>query len=430
MIVGKMLKSKFIKNTGWIIGQQIIHMVLSLVVGMITARFLGPSNYGIINYVSSFVTLFSSIATLGMDSVIVKELIDSPNDEGEILGSCILLRCISGLLCSITVVLIVTVLNPTEKDILIVSVLYSISLIFRAFELLDYWFQRYLKSKYTSIAKTLAYIVVSGYQIVLLVNRSSVKWFAFAFSLEYIVLALILYFFYNKQGNAKLTANIKRGLNILRGSYHFIISGLMVSLYGQMDKMMLKSMIDSTAVGLYSTASYICTMWIFIPTAIINSARSIIMSERKGNKDKYLLRLEQLYSGIIWLCVFVSVFVSIFGPFIIHVLYGEQYVDANKALKVLIWSETFSMIGTARGIWIVSEGKNKYVKYYLFCGVIVNALLNYLLIPSLSITGAAFATLVTQIVTAIVAPLLFKETRIHTKYVAEGFICKWYFDKR
>ena len=424
-MINRLLKSKFIKNTGWIIGQQIVHMILSLIVGMLSARYLGPANYGVINYVSSFVTLFSSIATLGMDSVVVKELIDRPDEEGTVLGSGIFLRAVSGFLSSIAVVLIVFVLNPGETETIIVAVLYSICLVFRSYELLDCWFQRHLASKYTSIAKTLAYTAVSAYQIVLLMSARSVEWFAFATSLDYIILALILFLFYRKQGKDSLKVDLKSGFGTLKNSYHFIISGLMVSLYGQMDKMMLKSMVDSTAVGLYSTASYICTMWIFIPTAIINSARPIIMSEKKKSEESYLYRLEQLYSGIIWISIFVSLVVSIFGSLIIHILYGDQYVGAIDALKVLIWCETFSMIGTARGVWIVSESKNKYVKYYLIYGVIVNAILNYVLIPRIGIVGAAIATLVTQFVTSIIAPLFYKETRIHTKYVLEAFVLKW-----
>ena len=105
-------------------------------------------------------------------------------------------------------------------------------------------------------------------------------------------------------------------------------------------------------------------------------------------------------------------------------MYGAEYSGASSALKVLIWSEVFSMIGVARGIWIVSENKNKYVKYYLFYGVIVNVVLNWFLIPKLGIVGAGVATLITQIVTSLIAPLLFKETRIHTKYVLEAFFCK------
>lgn len=424
-MIRKMLKNRFLTNTSWIIGQQIIHLLLSLVVNVLSARYLGPSNFGLINYVASFVAMFSSIATLGMDGVVIKKMVETPNKEGEILGSCIVYRAIAGLFSAISVIFLVAFTNIGDKEIIWVAILYSLSLIFRCFELLDCWFQKMLQSKYTSIAKTLSYIVVCAYKIFLLATGQNVVWFALANSLDYFLIAIVLIFFYLRKKNQCLSVKMYTGFDVLKSSYHFVISGLMVALYNQMDKIMLKSIVDSEAVGLYSTASSICAMWIFVPTAIINSARPIIMEAKKRSEEEYLLKLKQLYSAIIWICITASGMISILGEFIIHILYGAAYAGAVNALRVLIWCETFSMIGTARGIWIISENKNKYVKYYLACGVVVNLILNYLLIPIIGITGASVATLITQIVTSMIAPVLFKGTRIHTKYVLQSFALTW-----
>ena len=96
-----------------------------------------------------------------------------------------------------------------------------------------------------------------------------------------------------------------------------------------------------------------------------------------------------------------------------------------KVLKIAIWCEVFSVIGTARGIWILAEEKNKFVKYYLAIGVVVNLVLNMVMIPFCGIEGAALATLLTQITTSMIAPLFFKSTRIHTKLVCEALCFSW-----
>ena len=426
-----LLKNRFVANTNWVVLQQICQLILSLFVGVFTARYLGPSNYGIINYAASFLSLFTSVCSLGMDSVIIKNMIDEPEREGELLGSCIVFRVISGILSSISAAVFVIILNPGETETIIVCAIYSLSLILKAPEILGCWFQRYLKSKYVSIARTIAYILVSAYKIFLLVTQQSLIWFAFSILLEHFLLSGVEVVFYFKLNAQKLSVNFRTGFDVLKNSYHFILSGLMVAIYGHMDKLMLKEMIDTTSVGLYSIASAICTMWIFVPTAIIGSARPIIMEYKKsGNNDMYYYRLKQLYSAVIWLCVFVSAIISIFGSLAIDILYGEAYLDAAPTLKILIWSEVFSMIGTARGVWVVSEGKQKYVKYYLFYGVVVNLVLNWILIPKMGIAGAALATLVTQITTSLIAPLFYRETRIHTKYVFESFLFTWYFRRK
>ena len=427
----KFLKNKEIKNAGWIIGERVIQTVLSLVIGIISARYLGPGNYGALNYTASLVTFFSSLALLGMDGVIIKKMISDPDNEGNYLGGCMLLRLFSSVISTGIIVLLVMLLNPDDKTKIVLAFLQSFQLIFQSVNILDSWFQRYLKSKYISICKIIAFITMSAYRITLILTSKSIEWFAFSNSLSYLIIAVFLLFFYYKIRGPKINFSTKMGFCVLKDSYHYILSGLMVALYSQMDKIMIGKMLSDFDVGLYATATAICGMWIFIPTAVINSFRPTIMELRQaGNMKLYNLRLRQLYSAIIWLCISVSLFVCLFAPLIIKILYGEEYMGAIGALRIGIWFETFSMIGTARGIWILSENKNKYIKYYLAIGVIVNFVFNLLLIPQIGINGAAYATLITQVVTSLISPMLFKATREHTKIVFEAFFFKWYFERK
>lgn len=423
--------NKEIKNAGWIIGEQIFQMAISLIVGVLTARYLGPSNYGALNYTASFVTFALSVATLGMEGVVIKKMIVRPDDEGVYLGSCMLFRLLSSVLSSIAIFIIVAALNPEDHLKWMLVFLQSFQLIFRSIQILDSWFQRHLKSRYVSIGKMVACLIVSGYKVFLLVTQKSIIWFAFSNSLTDIVIAIMLYIFYRSEHGQKLKIDKAKGIEVLSESYHFILSGLMSATYSQMDRIMIGSMMSDYDVGLYTTATAICGMWLFVPNAIINSFRPKILELKKeGNEERYERRLEQLYSFIIWLCIFVSIAVCVLGNFVIRILYGEEYIGAGPTLRIAIWYETFAMIGTARGIWILCEDKNKYVKYYLGIGAAVNLVLNYVMIPIWGINGAAVATLITQIVTSLIAPMMFKETRHHTLIVLRAFVGSWYFKSR
>ena len=427
-VVKSLLGNKEVKNAGWIIGEQIFQMAVSLVVGVLTARYLGPGNYGALNYTASFVTFALSVATLGMEGVVIKKMIMRPNDEGVYLGSCMLFRLLSSILSSIAIFIIVAALNPEDHLKWILAFLQSFQLIFRSIQILDSWFQRHLKSRYVSIGKMVACLIVSGYKVFLLVTQKSIIWFAFSNSLTDIVIAIMLYIFYRSEHGQKLKIDKGKGIEVLSESYHFILSGLMSATYSQMDRIMIGSMMSDYDVGLYTTATVICGMWVFVPTAIINSFRPKILELKKeGNDEHYERRLEQLYTFIIWLCIFVSACVCVLGNFVVRCLYGDAYVGAVPALRIAIWYETFAMIGTARGIWILCEDKNKYVKYYLGIGAVVNLVLNYVMIPIWGINGAAIATLITQIVTSLIAPLFFRETRRHTYIVLRAFAFRWYF---
>ena len=427
----KLMKNKEITNAGWIIGERIVQMILSLIVGILSARYLGPENYGSLNYTASFITFFTSVATLGMDGVIIKKMIATPEKEGKLLGGCIVLRLMSSVISSILVIAIVAILNPGDRVKLVLILLQSLQLIFQTLNIFDSWFQCYLKSKYVSIAKILATLVVMGYKLWLLATSKSVQWFAFSNALNALVIAAVLFVFYKKNKAAPLQWDIKSGWYVLKDSYHYILSGILVAIYGQMDKIMIGKMMSDSAVGLYTTGIAICSMWIFVPTAIINSFRPTILSLRQsGQMELYNKRLRQLYSFIIWLCIGVSAVICAIAPMAISLLYGESYLGATKTLQIAIWSEAFSMIGVARGIWILAEEKNKYIKYYLAIGVGANLVLNSLMIPIWGIEGAAIATLITQVVTSLVAPLLFKATREHTKIVLEAFCFSWWLKKR
>ncbi len=427
----KLVNNREIKNASWIIGEQVFQMVVSLILGMISARYLGPDRYGELNYTASFISFFTAIANLGMENVIIKKMIAFPDKEGEYLGSALVYRLISSVLSGISILIIIYFLNPEEEIKLLLAALQILQLVFQAGYILDSWFQRHLKSKYVSIAKSIACVIVAAYRIYILVSTKSIIWFAFTNSLTYIVVAVVLFIFYRRQGGEALSFKWATGNDVLKDSYHFIISGMMVAIYGQMDKIMIGKMIDDKHVGYYTTAAIICGMWTFVPNAIINSLRPGIMEHKEnGNEEQYMLKLQQLYSILIWFCLSVSAVVFIFSPLIVQILYGKEYLDSVPSLRILIWREVFAILGTARGIWLISENKNKYIKYLLFIGAVLNLILNYILIPICGIDGASIATLLTQITTCVIAPLFFKGTRMHTYILLEAFTLKWYFKQK
>ena len=111
-----LLRSRNAKNASWIIGEQIFQMLISFLIGILTARYLGPSNYGVLNYTASFVAFVTSIVTLGMDGVVLKKIISSPEKEGLYIGSCIVFRIISAILSSISIIIVVYVLGNSRRN--------------------------------------------------------------------------------------------------------------------------------------------------------------------------------------------------------------------------------------------------------------------------------------------------------------------------
>lgn len=413
------------QNAKWMIAGQLMQMAISVVLGFITARYLGTSNFGVIKYCAAYVAFFTSVCTLGLEGIIVKEIVADRNKSGEIVGTGILMRLASSILSIVAIIIILMIMDPGDTVTLKVGFLQSLVLIFRAFEIIDFWFQSKLESKYVAIIKSVAYFLVAVYKVYILATGKSVEWFAFSTSLDFLLIAILIVFAYFKKGGQRMSFSLDMAKRLLRQSYHFILSGLITTIYSQMDKIMIGQMMTDAQVGLYSAALDICNYWILIPVAIINSAQPTIMEQKNiGKEDMYQKRIRQLYAVLIWVGIAVSLAVSVGSKLMINILYGAEYAAAAPVLTIAIWYTTFSTLGTARGIWVLCENKNAYVKKYVLWGAVLNLVLNFLLIPVLGINGAAIATLITQIFTCIFAPMLYKSTRGHTKYIIDAFLLR------
>ena len=423
-IILKFKENRMVSNSIWIIGGQVFQMGLTLIIGMLTARYLGPSNYGIIGYTASYVSFFSVVCQLGYTSIIVKELLENKEREGEILGTMITFRVVTSLISSIIISAIIYVMDDGDMLIVKVAFLQSLSLVFHSFEMINYWYQSRLESSVFVKIQSLAYVIMAVYKIAILMLGKSVEWFAFSTTLEAMVVALFLYLAYRRSKGQKMKVSAASGISMLKGSYHFILSGLMSTIYSEMDKIMLGQMLNDAAVGYYTAAMKISTMWSFVLNAFINSARPVIMASRSVSQEQYLKQLKRLYAAIIWIGIAMAVCISIGGKWIIYIMYGSDYMPAVSTLKISAWYTMFSILGGARGIWVVCEEKGRYVKYYLGIGAILNVILNWLLIPIYGAGGAAMATLATQIFTAIFAPLIFKETRAYGRHVLDAFLLR------
>jgi len=429
-IFGKFKKSKIAKNSLWMISATIIQMILSLFVNMIVARYLGTTNYGILNYGLSFINFFMGICTLGLNSITIKYLVNEKDNQGKIMGTCIGMRLISSIISIIMIMIFVVLLKGNDKLIIITTFLQSISLIFESFTVINLWYQYKLQSKYTAIVTFIAYIAMVIYRVVLVLLKKNVIWFAFSHCISSIVIAILLYIIYKKQKGPKFSFSKAKGKELLGQSYHFILSSLMVAIYIQTDKIMLGSMIDDiSAVGLYAVSTTIVSLWSFLPSTIINSFQPVILEYKKTSPEKYKLKLKQLYSIIIWLSILYTLFIYVFGKYLILILYGNDFIGGLSSLKIAIFGVAFSYIGCVRETWLVCEGKQKYAKWFSLIGAVFNVVLNLILIPRYGIVGAAIATTATQIVTAIIVPLLFKDTKECLKHIFDGLVLKSYKNK-
>ena len=416
-----MLKNKIVKNASWIIGCKIIQSILGLIISMFTARYLGPSNYGIINYASSLVTFVAPIMNLGLSNILVNEVVQRPEEEGKIFGTAVGVSLIGALGCIVGVTGFAYVANRNSTETIIVCALYSLLLIFQAVDLVQYWFQAKYLSKYTSIVAVVAYFCVALYKIFLLATGKSIRWFAVANSIDFMIIAGALLVIYKKCGGMKMEFSLPVAKRMLSSSRHYILSSMMINMFSQSDKIMITLMIGEEYTGFYSAAVACAGITNFVFAAIIDSARpNIFSSQKSGDLVAFESNVSDLYSIITYLSLAQCVGITILAKPIILILYGKAYMPAVAALQVIVWYSTFAYFGSVRNIWILAEQKQKYLWIMNLSGALINIVLNLVLIPIWGIIGAAVASLATQIFTNVIVGFIIKPIRRNNLLMWKG----------
>lgn len=416
------------KNAIWIISIRVVQAFVAMLINMLTARYLGPSGFGLITYASSLVAFVLPIMQLGLSNVLVQEIVNNPNDEGKILGTSITLSFISSICCIAGVTAFAFVANPDEPTTIVVCFLYSLILIFQAFDYVEYWYQAKLISKYTSMISLMAYVIVSAYKIFLLVKGKSVYWFAISNALDYVLISFGGLVLYRRLGGGELSFSLEIGKKLFSKSKHYILSSMMVTVFAQTDKIMLKMMLDESATGYYGAAVTCAGMTGFVFTAIIDSFRPSIFEGQKEGNEVFRHRLTMLYSIVIYLSLAQSIVMTLFSKWIIYILYGTAYNPAISALQIIVWYTTFSYMGSVRNIWILANEKQKCLWQINMSGAVANVILNAVLIPLMGINGAAVASLITQLFSNVIVGYIIKPIRPNNAIMVESLRVKYLKD--
>lgn len=412
--------NKVLNNVKWVVICKSIQSITQLLIGMLTARYLGPDNYGLINYAKSVVAFAVPFMRLGLDITLTKELVDNPEQQGRVMGTALVMEMVSSLVCLGAVTGFVSVFNHGEPQTIMVCVLYGISMFFQAVELIQYWFHSNLKSKYPSVAALISYGIVSILKIYFLASAKSVYWFAIVYSVEYGITALLLLIQYFKKEKRTLGFSFLLAKQMFSRGKYYIWATLMVSMFQNTDHVMLKLMVGNDENGYYTAAITAVSVVQFVYMAIIDSVRVVILENKKTDEDAYRRNLSGLYGLITYMSVAQSIAFVLLAKVIICVLYGSEYMAAVPILQLLVWYVAFSYMGVIRNIWILAEEKQSILWKLNLMGALLNALINALLIPIWGACGAALASVATQIFTNFILGFIYKPLRENNRLILAG----------
>jgi O-antigen/teichoic acid export membrane protein len=412
-IIGRPHLQRVIGNTGWLIADNVIRIFLGLLVGIWVTRYLGPEAFGQFNYALAIVGMLAVVATLGMDSILVRALVKEPDRRDEILGTGFWLRLGAGILMACTAILAAIFLRPEDHAVRNLTAILSGTMIFVSAETASLWFQANTQSKYTVIARNTAYILGASLKVSLILLKQPLMAFAWVALLESAIsafLLLTLYFRYTGASPLVWRMAIPRAMEQIRQGWPLLIAALNIVVYRRIDTLMLGQMTNNYTIGVFTAASRLSEFLYVIPMVIMQSLNPTLIKNQAALKKNSIM----LYGAFLGTSLILAFLISLASPYVVSVLYGERYVESAGILRIHIWTIVPIFIGVVVNNVLVIEGKEKLIAIRTFIGVLSNVVLNIILIPSYGAQGAAMATLASFVlVTFSVA--FFPESRWHWK---------------
>jgi polysaccharide transporter, PST family len=403
---------KILGNTGWLMADRVLRMGVGLFVGVWVARYLGPLRFGSLNFALSFVALFSSLTTLGLDGIVVREIIRNSKNTFGVLGSTLALRLGGSLLALLVSIVTAKLIEPHDHTALILVSIVATGLIFQAFDTIDSYFQSQVQSKLTVWSKNIAFLMMAGVRVLLIHAKAPVWTFAAAGVAELALGAIGLAISYGAVGGniLKWRTNWQMSMELLKQGWPLILSGMAIMIYMRIDTVMLKVMQGDAAAGLYAAATKVSEVWYFVPAAVVSSVSPAIMKAKVDSK-LYYQRLRSLFSVMILASVTIGSGLALASHWIIQELYSTAFSAAAPVLAVHVWASVFVFLGVAQSPWDISENLLRLSLYRTATGAIANILLNLVLIPRYSALGAAVATVVSYAISAFIANAFDRRTR-------------------
>ena len=403
---------KYFANTSWLLGERVLRMAVSLFVGIYVARYLGPERFGLLSYANSYVGIFTAIAILGLDGIVVRELVKSPDQRDTLLGTSFLLKVVGTLLMW---VLILATLFFSNNDSLTSSLIAIIAfgVLFQTFNVIDYNFQAEVKSKYVVHSQIAQLIVSSITKLVLILKGLPLVWFAAVYSLDAIILAVGLAYAYSKNSGSikKWKWNAKVALALLLDSWPLMFAYMSYLIYAKIDRIMIKEMLDEHNVGIYSAAYILYEAPLFISLMIAKSVYPILVQYYQDNKNRFFQLYSTLSSYLTLLSYLIVLFIFIFHEILIQITFGESFEESSKILMLLSFGMIPMFNAFLRSSYITISGNQKIILYTTLFSAMLNIVLNLLLIKAYGVIGAVYATVFTQTLSLIILNFAFTNTR-------------------
>lgn len=389
---------RFSVNTQWMLLEQLVRTATAFFVGIYVARYLGLTQFGVLNYCMSIVVIITTLSRFGMDSILTREISRTPHDLEKLRSSAALMMFAAALVFSAACLLILYFSGAERTTLAYVSILLFMPVL-QCLYVVDYQFQAQQHAKITSMIKAGGLLIGALVRIILVEYDSGLFWIIAVSPLEYLLIGAafaLLNRNYVKQPIFR-GASLEYITSLARSAWPMLLASLSTILYLRTDQLMIQHMLGPQELGLYSAASKIYEGWVVIPFILSAAALPRLVKQRQVSIAAYERELCFLFSVVFWSGITVALICSIFSEFIIRTSFGSAYLPSANVLGISMWAAAFSGLGSVSVRYFVTEGLERLNLWRTVFALALNVVLNWILIPIAGIEGAAISTLISLV---------------------------------
>ena len=404
---------KILKNISWLTFERVFQLILSVFVGIWIARYLGPSDFGLMNFAIAFGSIFGPFIGMGVSSILLRELIKHPKNKDVLSGTAFWITFVTGLIVTIIMDILILFVRPNDFEAFLVVFVLSLGNVLLAFDVISIWFDSKTESNKTVLARNLGLIFSYMLRIYFILAGFPLIFFMIAALFDSVIRVILFLFFYykDKQNIFLWRFDFQVAKKLLSVSWPLVFSGVMIVIYMKIDQVMIGLMFSDYEVGLYSVAVKLSEVVYFLPGVIMVSLLPSLIKSKLVSKKFYQERLQKLFDFMTWFPFILILPIFFFSSQIIVFLYGQEYIIAGQTLAISIWALFAVFIKVAVENYLLNENLTKIIFFTSFLGSISNVLLNLIFIPFWGINGAALTTVISYLIASYLGLIFFKETR-------------------
>jgi len=404
---------RVLSNTSWLTVEKIIIMGISLAVSVFLARSLGPAAWGELNYLLALVTLLGPFTSLGLNAIVTRELVNKPQQADKIMATVIALRFIGGVVGVVLCILAVIIFIGGGSNDLLLILMLLLSSLFNSGKVAEFWFQARMENKYVSIFRVSVRLAFALAKVLAVLLTSEFWVLVAVFAAEIAFLGLGYFALYLSRGGV---LNIKSldfsyGLGLVRQSYWLILSTMASVIYLKVDQIMLEKMKGDVSVGIYAVAVRLSEVWFFFPVAFAAAIFPVLLKVRSSDGARYRQQLQISCDLLFYSALALTVLVVVAAPWFVTTVFGVEYKNSASVLSIHILGASLVFMRALVSKWLIAESLLRFSLWSDGLGAISNVLLNLILIPQYGYWGAAWATVISYVISCYLCFWVFAETR-------------------